>query len=193
MDPFEGKLEIPILDDEGSLQAQLRLVATLGVDGLPMCREVAIVAVEGREVTRDLIPLVAKDFNEFLDVLGSHLYAELASRRVTEGVVTIGSGEYEQTWEIGPSGPVLGVTLRPGEAFREAKFQELRKRRRSHRSDEDYQQVAEIYRRAQAEEAPVQESVAKALHVSTAHAARLIGEARKRGFLPPTTKGKAKA
>lgn len=193
MDPIEGKLEIPILDDDGNLQAQLRLVATLGADGLPMCREVAIVAAAEREVTRDLIPLVAKDFMQLLDVLGSHLYAELASRRVTEGVVTIGSGDSETTWEIGPSGPVVGVTLRPGEAFREAKFQELRKRRRSHRSDEDYQLVAEIYRRAQAEDELVQQSVADALHVSKAHAARLIGEARKRGFLPRTTKGKAKA
>lgn len=70
---------------------------------------------------------------------------------------------------------------------------EISRQRRARRPDSDYVKVAEAYRDAHNRRLAVQSNVARAMHVSTSQAATLIAEARRRGLLPPTTKGKARA
>jgi hypothetical protein len=79
--------------------------------------------------------------------------------------------------EIGPGDPALSK----------------RPRRRTQRTDEYMTRVAEIYRRAFTGGLSVQGTVAAELQISAQTAANTIGEARRRGFLPPTEKRKARA
>jgi hypothetical protein len=57
-------------------------------------------------------------------------------------------------------------------------------------TDERLREVADIYRAALSTGRP-SKTVAQVLHIDPAHARRLVGMARKRGFLKPTRPGKA--
>lgn len=70
---------------------------------------------------------------------------------------------------------------------------EVRRQRRMRRPDSDFRKVASIYKKAYRLGYNVQDAVAREMFVSRARAGILISEARKRGFLPKTKKGKAKA
>jgi hypothetical protein len=70
----------------------------------------------------------------------------------------------------------------------------LTRRRQGARVDDDFlEKVASIYRRALDQgEAPT-EAVKTVLHGSRSSAGRWVEQARRRGFLPPTTAGRARA
>lgn len=70
---------------------------------------------------------------------------------------------------------------------------QISRQRRVRRPDSDFERIAEVYRDALDRGLGVQASVARAMHVTSSQAATLIAEARRRGLLPPTTKGKARA
>lgn len=57
--------------------------------------------------------------------------------------------------------------------------------------DDQLQQVADVYRAALAAGTPPTQTVADRLHVSRSHAGRLVGQARQRGLLGPTSRGRA--
>lgn len=60
-------------------------------------------------------------------------------------------------------------------------------------TDDDYRKVAEIYRQALANGQPVLETIAGQLFISKDTAAKRIRTARDRGYLPPTSRGKARS
>lgn len=59
--------------------------------------------------------------------------------------------------------------------------------------DDHYEEVAQVYRRAFAEGQPPRRAVAEWFNVSPSAASKWVAEARKRGTLPPTERGVARA
>lgn len=67
------------------------------------------------------------------------------------------------------------------------------RQRRTARTDSAVREVAAVYREAMGRDAPPSAAVAQHLRCSPRTAREWVKEARDRGFLPPTTRGKAKA
>jgi hypothetical protein len=69
----------------------------------------------------------------------------------------------------------------------------MRKQRRRHLTDAFIKQVAEVHKAAEKSgAASVTGAIEREYNVSTPQAERYVREARKRGFLPPSRRGKAK-
>lgn len=100
---------------------------------------------------------------------------------------------YRKAFGLRPDEPiVLGVDAGDNNPLRDFELK-ISRQRRARRPDSDFQRIAEVYREALDRGLGVQTSVARAMHVSPSQAATLIAETRRRGLLPPTTKGKARA
>jgi hypothetical protein len=88
---------------------------------------------------------------------------------------------------------ILPVLLREDASRGGDHYREVQRRRRSRLTPADYQRVADVYRQAVADGRPVQQAVADDFFVGRQRGASLIAEARRRGLLPQTTKGKKQA
>lgn len=100
---------------------------------------------------------------------------------------------YRRAFGLAPDAPiVLDVDNASVSPLRDFEL-EISRQRRARRPDADYVKIAQVYRDAHDRGLAVQSSVGRAMHVSPSQAATLIAEARRRGLLPATTKGKAQA
>jgi hypothetical protein len=77
------------------------------------------------------------------------------------------------------------------EFYRAYQDRERETRRRRPADDARLHQVAELYRTAIADREPPANVIGTMLNVSEAHARRLVGMARKAGFLGPAIRGRA--
>lgn len=142
-------------------------------------------------ISRDRLAQIAAQLDVFTDGGAAYLAEQQAyvdaSKAASAGtaIFTAADGtQIEAQAVLGPHVP---------EDYAQQAHEELRRRRRGRLTDSDYERVAQVYRAAIAEGRPTQHAVKDAFTVSQSRAAALIGEARKRGLLPPTTRGKAKA
>jgi len=91
-----------------------------------------------------------------------------------------------------PSGWLAGYEDTPKWAAEmvEAIEQRPKKTGRPAHGAEHWVKVVAVYRQAHIERRPPTQAVAKAFEVNKSTAAKYVAEARKRGLLPPTTRGK---
>jgi len=100
---------------------------------------------------------------------------------------------YRNAFGLAPDEPIiLNVDAALENPLRDFELQ-ISRQRRARRPDSDYERIADVYRDALDRGLAVQASVARAMHVSPSQAATLIADTRRRGLLPATTKGKARA
>lgn len=161
--------------------------------GTPVAHAFSIEMSEGLALTPAYLVQLGKLLDVYVDKAAAELVALAATETITSGRLSITPASGSMEFDVGPDGPVRSVTIKPSSQFREDVFREMARRRNARHTDEHYRQVAEVYRQAEQEGRPVQRAVADAMVVEIPTAARLISEARKRGLLPPTTKGRKKA
>lgn len=191
---LRGKTSHTFTDNE---TGEVHFTVTLDVEvpdgGKARALGFTIAMEDDRELTGAHLVQIGKLLSVYVDQAAAYLVAQAATQTFTEGTLRIGSGDSQATYAVGPEEPVKRITVRPGADFTEDVFKEMQRRRKARHTDEDYQRVADVYRDAAATGRSVQRAVADAMVVEIPTAARLISECRKRGLLPPTSKGKAKA
>jgi hypothetical protein len=124
----------------------------------------------------------------WVDTAGAHMLREAVTERLGDGTLTITTPDGTRH-----STQARNVVLAPASGYVEAVYGELQRRRRSRLTDDDYVRVADVYRHAVTDGRSAQHAVKDTFTVSQSRAATMIAEARKRGLLPPTTRGKAQA
>lgn len=134
-------------------------------------------------ITADVLRQVADHIDEWADYVAAQAIAQ--AYRV-EGAATFTAPDGGKPFTV------ESVSMQPAADDLFDRFQALR---RSHRTDTDYQRVADTYNAAKAAGVSVREAVAAEFHVGKDRASQLIAGARDRGLLPPsgrTRKGSAK-
>lgn len=146
------------------------------------------------------------DVDGFVECVGVELAHEEEARSLTAAVIRAlpfgglvrqaRNARYEASW-----GPVIEsvtgtddeASLPPGVDREAQAWTDRPVRRAAHLDDDHYEAVARVYSHASDRGVAPRKAVAETMHVSQPTASRWIGEARRRGLLPPTTPGKAKA
>ena len=167
--------------------------------GTPNVTSLRIECFEGNTVTREILGALSETLEQMADGVTGQLYGELAISRLPkiEPGVRLEIGGYEFTVNDDLSatsvdqGTLRGISVSVPQGYTEEIIAELGRRRKARKSDDDYQRVAAIYQLARREGESAQLAVANEFGVGKERGAQLIAEARKRGFLPKTSKGKA--
>lgn len=155
------------------------------VGGVAYAESVTVTAHNGHELGPETLADIGNALPHFIDEGAAHLAREAAKQTGT-ATLTFTKPDGTQV-----SHEVENATFGPGPDYVEGVYNELQRRRRSRVTDADYERVAQVYREAAANGESVQHAVKDAFTVSQSRAAAMIGEARRRGLLPPTTPGKA--
>lgn len=152
-------------------------------------------------VTKELLRDVSSNLNRLVDdaVASSQLERDMAAQKR----VPIGrSADGDMMFVVG------GIIVAVDERGREHELQDLgeleavdisrtladaaRRRRASRRiwTDENFKEVAAVFRDANDHQRGTRQAVMDAMHVGTTQAGALIKEARNRGYLPPARRGR---
>jgi len=168
------RFEAAFVLDEPPCEVSLRVVTHRG-DAVP--------AIEAIAVGRITWPLVGPAVTaRVLRELAVEELRRLATVKVSQPIVNLDNGEFQlvRDVEAGRSVGYGGRGLRGAGRGRDAR-------------DDVLARVAEIYRAALGAGLPPTKAVSEQLPCSYSHAGRLVGQARRGGYLQPTIPGRAGA
>ena len=179
-------------DDGVRLPFEIALTVEVAAGGRARALECKVVATGSEPVTADILRLAAKALDEFTDYVGARIVRkyQMHAQQWPGGQVVDDAGNLSVS-DVQTDYSWADPSVILGPRFVEEAQAELQRRRRSRLSDEDYLQVARVYRAATAGGQPAQRAVADAMYVSIPRAAALISEARRRNLLPPARRGRS--
>lgn len=205
--PLSGKVTSQFTNNEtGEIAFEIELEIESPGSGTARANSILIKARGMESVTRDMLTEIAKGLDRFVDQGAAYLHRkalEASLPKLEPGqTITItqeGTGQ-SFTFVVGEDGVARSTTTNEAlrdmrfevsDNFTEETFAELQRRRGMQLTGEDFERVAHVYREARSEKRSAQKAVADEFFVSVARAKQLIAEARSRGLLPATTRGKA--